>query len=261
MNSSVPSGVSRRSRPACRAGAACASPLLREDLVVLAQPVLGLVDHGRAGAAWLRRAGQPVVEMIRPPVRPGAGRLGEDSRSLVWPWNSGSRMKTDSKARPPAITSSAVIRLGALVAGSARHRPSARGSAPRAGPARGCRPGRRDGVAIGMDEAFLVLRPGDAHSTAPPWPFGSSMQPGEGAGVTVSQAGRPASLSGSRSGRWGIEGASAGGLRRALQQRRVAGPADFDAAEQIGLGPGHAVEPRRDQCARGAENLRRRDGS
>ena len=49
------------------------------------------------------------------------------------------------------------------------------------------------------------------------------------------------------------------GRRLVLDQRRIAGPADLDAAEQIGLGLGHAVEPRRREMRVLAENLARRD--
>ena len=40
-----------------------------------------------------------------------------------------------------------------------------------------------------------------------------------------------------------------------LDQHGIAGPADLDAAEQIGLGAGHAVEPRRREMRIAAENL------
>ncbi len=43
---------------------------------------------------------------------------GDDSLSLVWPWNSGSRMNTDSMPMPVASTSSAVICAAFLVLAS-----------------------------------------------------------------------------------------------------------------------------------------------
>src|SRR5260370_4721932 len=42
----------------------------------------------------------------------------------------------------------------------------------------------------------------------------------------------------------------------ALEQRRVAAPADLDAAEQIGLGTGHLEQALRLERGLGAENLR-----
>ncbi len=83
------------------------------------------------------------------------------SRSLVWPWNSGSRMNTESMAPAPDITSSVVIGGGALALADAL------GVVLQAAQQRGAQAGfvgaavrRRDGVAIGMDEAVGVGGPG-----------------------------------------------------------------------------------------------------
>jgi hypothetical protein len=48
---------------------------------------------------------------------------------------------------------------------------------------------------------------------------------------------------------------SAGTSSTPLQQRGIAAPADFDAAEQIGLGARHLEQPLRLERGLGAENL------
>ena len=103
--------------------------------------------------------------------------------------------------------------------------------------------GGRHGVAIGADEAFLVRRPpyGPFHLAA----GGAIGLAPRLAGKWLRHDGRPrADL-----GRQVILQAAGeterllGGDRAALgQQRRLAPPADLDAAEQIGLGPRHAIE-------------------
>jgi len=54
-----------------------------------------------------------VVELVLDRALDDARGLAVASRSLVWPWNSGSRMNTDSIAADPVMTSS-------LVTGAAR---------------------------------------------------------------------------------------------------------------------------------------------
>ena len=81
---------------------------------------------------------------------------GVASWSLVWPWNSGSRMNTESMAAQVAMTSSAVTAAGALgladalgvVAQAAQQRDAQAGLVRAA-------LGRGDGVAVGVDEAVL----------------------------------------------------------------------------------------------------------
>ena len=82
-------------------------------------------------------------------------------RSLVWPWNSGSRMNTESMQPAPTITSSLVI-------GAARLPwPDALGVVLEAAEQRGAQAGlvgaavrRRNGVAVGVEEAVGVRGPG-----------------------------------------------------------------------------------------------------
>ena len=52
-----------------------------------------------------------MVEMVAHRILDQPRRLGLVSRSLVWLWNCGSRMKTDSIISTPVITSSAVMSL------------------------------------------------------------------------------------------------------------------------------------------------------
>ncbi len=83
------------------------------------------------------------------------------SRSLVWPWNSGSRMNTDSMAPAPTMTSSEVIAAARLPwptrsAWSLSPRVSADAQAGFMGAA----VRRRNGVAIGVEKAVGVGGPG-----------------------------------------------------------------------------------------------------
>ena len=83
------------------------------------------------------------------------------SRPLFWPWNSGSRMKTEISAAQPPITSSAVT-LAARLVWPMRSAWSFSAAQQRDAQARLVRAavGRRDGVAIGVDEAVVVGEPG-----------------------------------------------------------------------------------------------------
>ena len=81
-------------------------------------------------------------------------------RSLVWPWNSGSRTNTESITAAPTMTSSEVIGGGALaladalgvILQAAQHRAAHAGFM-------GAAVRRRHGVAIGGEEAVGVRRP------------------------------------------------------------------------------------------------------
>ena len=84
------------------------------------------------------------------------------SRSLVWPWNSGSRTNTESITAAPTITSSEVIGGGALALADALGMvfQAAQHGAAHAGFV-GAAVGRRHGVAIGGKEAVGIRRPRD----------------------------------------------------------------------------------------------------
>ena len=160
------------------------------------------------------------------------------SLSLVWPWNSGSRMKTESMEAQVAITSSVVTAamrfclvdaLGVLA--QAAQQRDAQAVLVRAAF------GRRHRVAVRGREPVLVRHPGDR-------PFQRAVAAGLGdlAGEdlvgdqllaldvveqVVLQAVRE------------LEGRFRRNVVDALDQRRRAFPADLDAAEQIGLGARH----------------------
>ena len=89
---------------------------LARDVFFLAaaQPLLGALDDEIQELVGLHRiARQPMVERILDRLLDDFLRAGGGSRSLVWPWNSGSRMNTESMQPAPVITSS-------LVTGEAR---------------------------------------------------------------------------------------------------------------------------------------------
>ena len=90
---------------------------LARDFLFLAaaQPLLGALDHPVEQLVGLRRiAGEPVVEGVLIAFSTMRCASAVASRSLVWPWNSGSRMNTESMQPAPTITSSLVIGGGAL---------------------------------------------------------------------------------------------------------------------------------------------------
>ena len=112
--------------------------------------------------------------------------------------------------------------------------------------------GGRDRVAVGIDEA-VAAEPGDG-------PFHRAV-----AGLLVALAGedfaRHLEIVAERGAEIILQPAREMerclGRRRilVLDQQRIAAPADFDAAEQIGLRPRHAVEPRRLEGRALAENV------
>ena len=83
------------------------------------------------------------------------------SRSLVWPWNSGSRMNTDTMQAAPVITSSPVTAAARLPwpMRSAWSLMPLQQRAAQAGLV-GAAVRRRDGIAIGREEAVAVGGPG-----------------------------------------------------------------------------------------------------
>ena len=83
------------------------------------------------------------------------------SLSLVWPWNSGSRMNTESMAAAVPSTSSAVICAARrLPTRSPKSRSALAQRRAKAVLVRAAL-GRRDGVAVGVEEAVLVGDPAD----------------------------------------------------------------------------------------------------
>ncbi len=173
------------------------------------------------------------------------------SRSLVWPWNSGSRMNTESMAAAVPSTSSAVICAGAAVADALAE--VAQRLAERRAEAVLVRAalGRRDGVAVGVEEAVLVGDP--AHR-----PLDRAVP-----ALLVDAAGEDVL----GDARLAVDGGfqvllEAAGEMEARLRRRVVGderlgarPADLDAAEQVGLGARHAQEARRLEGGALAEDL------
>ena len=103
-----------------------------------AQPLLGALDRPVEQLWRVRgRRREPMVEGVAQGAFDDARGLRPSSAgSLFWPWNSGSRMKTEISAAQPAMTSSVVIAAGALAPGRcARHGPSGRAAAPARRPA------------------------------------------------------------------------------------------------------------------------------
>ena len=94
---------------------------LAGDVLFLAalDALLGDVDDPVEQPRRLRRAvGQPVIEGIAHRVSTIRAASCVASLSLVWPWNSGSRMNTDSIAAHDENTSSAVILSARLLLAS-----------------------------------------------------------------------------------------------------------------------------------------------
>ena len=160
-----------------------------------------------------------------------------DSLSLVWPWNSGSRMKTESSAPDVLITSSAVMTAARLLLVSSRI------AAQRPGERRAeallvrAALGRRDGVAVGGREAVVAAEPGHR-------PFDRAVP-----AFLLDAAGEDlvdhARLALQTLGQEVLQPAGEmehrlGGRVLVLDEGGIAGPADLDAAEEIGLGARHA---------------------
>ena len=239
------------SRPACRAGAAGGSADLRAVSLRLAcggGAPRRARSRSRAGCRPARIARQPMVEVV-------AQRAFSTSRaasalvsfSLVWPWNCGSRMKSDSLAAMP---------VQHVVGGDLRRRGGCRAARPRrAGPSpgrrgtrpRACRPAVvGHGVAVGVQEAVAVLQPGDRPFHRLPVAVAGQVGlagPDRRQHRAARRRYRPP---GSRAGRRGSAAPPPAGVSSLpLSSAGIAGPADFDAAEQVGLGAAQPVEPRR----------------
>ena len=85
---------------------------LARDVFFLAaaDALLGALDHEVEELVGLRRiAGEPMIEWASIACSTILCASAVASRSLVWPWNSGSRMNTESMAAAPVITSSLVM--------------------------------------------------------------------------------------------------------------------------------------------------------
>ena len=118
---------------------------------------------------------------------------------------------------------------------------------------------RRDGVAVGMDEAVLDGGPGDR-------PFDRAVLAvlldlaGEG---LVDDQFLPLDVGGEivlqAAGK--MEGRLGGDLAFGVDERGRAAPANFHAAEQIGLGARHLEQPRRVEARTSCRKSARRDGS
>ena len=112
MNSSAPSAAVDGAVGELAGQAQLAHRALARDLLFLAaaDALVGALDHEVEQLVGLRRiAGEPVVERVLDrAARRCACASAVARRSLVWPWNSGSRMNTESMQAAPAITSSLV---------------------------------------------------------------------------------------------------------------------------------------------------------
>ena len=174
-------------------------------------------------------------------------------RSLVWPWNSGSRMNTESMQPAPTMTSSLVIP-------AARLPWPARSAWLEAAQQRGAHAGlvgaavrRRHGVAVGVEEAVGVGGPGHRPLRA----------------AVLADLARHAAEDFGIDQRRVLERLGQiilqpflemerGLLRHvgAFDQLLGAGPADLDAAEQIGLRARHLEHALGLELRLGSENLR-----
>ena len=162
-------------------------------------------------------------------------------RSLVWPWNSGSRMNTDSMAADVPITSSAVTCRRAAVVGQLAVGAQALGQRrAQAGLVRAA-VGRRDGVAVGARETVVV---GDPRHR----PFDRAVAVlalGAAGEQILGHHGASGDLARQVVGEATREAEHGAGRRVVGDERRVARPADFHAAEQVSLGARHLEQARR----------------
>ena len=251
------------SRRACRAGAACAS----RSCAAARGPACGAAAprpwRSTCSSRTLPASLSPVSQCSKlSPTMVSTSLVASTltSFSLVWPWNCGCSMNTETRPAAPSITSSAVMIDALAVAGElgialqAAHQRAAEARFVRAAL------GRRHGVAVGADEAFLVVRP-------PHRPF--DLAAGRAVGLALGLAGEGLRHDGRPLAdlRDQVVLQAAGEVERFLlgdravlgQQALVAAPADLDAAEQVGLGARHAVEPLGHEGLL-AEDLRDRDG-
>ena len=225
-------------------------------LGLLAQPLLGALDDEVEQAAGLgRRIRQPMVERVAHDAVDEARRLARHQAALVLALEFRLADEHGDQRRAAAhhvVGGDAGDALGLADAlGVVLERAQQRDAQARLV---GAAVRRRDRVAIGMDEAVVVREPRDG-------PFDRAVPArlldlaGEGrlddrvlaldvAGQIVAQA------AGEAEHRLGRDG----GIL--LQQRRVALPADFDAAEEIGLRARHAEQARRLEVRARAEDLR-----
>jgi hypothetical protein len=162
-------------------------------------------------------------------------------------------MKTESSIAAPPVTSSADDRGLAVADQLAIGAKRAGEGAPQAGLVRPAFR-RRHRVAIGVEESVAIDRPGDR-------PFGATLAVGE---IRLPGERRRGHHLAAVDGRGEIIAEAAGEMQRVAGRRVVAfgdeawiaGPADLDPAEEIGLGAAHAIEPRRLEMRLLAEDLR-----
>ena len=213
-------------------------------VLLAAQPLLGLGDDVlEQHVAGFLVAGQPVLEIVADDGLDQLGRLDADQLLL----GLALELRLLDEHRDQAGRAldhvvggddRALAVAGELgVALQAAHQGAAEARFVRAAF------GRRHGVAVGADEAFLVGRP-------PHRPFDLAagravgLAPGL-AGEGLRHHGRPlADLRGQvvlQAARE-VERFLLGDRAALRQQRLVAFPADLDAAEQVGLGARHAIE-------------------
>ena len=105
------------SRRACRAGAACAPRSCARCPFPARRRIRSSARSTTKSNSLLACTGLPASQwsngsLIACSTMRCASAVA--SRSLVWPWNSGSRMKAESMAAAPAITSSLVIAAARL---------------------------------------------------------------------------------------------------------------------------------------------------
>ena len=229
---------------------------LAHQLLVLlaAQPLLGQLDDAVEQIVGARRiGGQPVVEVILDRRLDQTRRLDAGELLLGLALELRLADEEGEHHRGPAAD---ILRrdLGRLaIAGQLAIGLERAGEAAAQARLMGAALGRRHGVAIGVEEALAIGGPGDG-PFQPALIVGQLGLAGEGRGcdgLATLEAG-------------GEEIAEAAGemqhrLRRRLlalaDQRGIAAPADLDAAEEIGLGARHAVEPRRLEARLLAEDL------
>src|SRR5579883_1125040 len=222
-------------------------------LLAAALTLLGALDHGvEKRVARFRIAREPMVEMIleRALDEPrGLGR-GELLLGLSLELRLADEEREQDHRALRHILGGDLLRaaiIGELAIGLEAAR-------QRGAQARLMRPalGGRHGVAVEGGEALLILGPGDR-----PFDAAALLK------LLLAEEGAGGEGGAGLQGRREIVGEAAGEMKPLLlwdalgqRQLRVAPPADLDAAEEIGLGAGEAVERRRLEMRVGAEDLR-----
>ena len=230
-------------------------------VLLAAQPLLGLGDDVlEQDVAGFLVAGQPVLEIVADDGLDQLGRLDADQLLLGLALEL--RLLDEHRDQAGRAVDHVVGRDDRALAVAGQLGIALEPAHQRAAEARFVRAalGRRHGVAVGADEAFLVVRP-------PHRPFDLAARRAVGlalglAGEGLRHDGRP--LADLRrqvvleaAGKWNDSSSEIAPSLR--QQGLVALPADLDAAEQVGLGARHAIEPLGHEGVL-AEDLADRDG-